>query len=338
VSRSRQIALRLVASGAFVALALRGISIGRVIDDIGNASPGWFLAALSLLALSYALGALRWRLLARGKGIEMGIVNAARFTWIGLFFTNVLPTGFGGDAVRAWIVGRRNGRLPAVTASVLADRMTALWALVSVGALGVAIDGGSLPGVVVIATLLACAAVAAGSVLLLVPGPARLLSRMTSRWARPSRAIARVGADLVSYTARPDLLFGAVALSLAAQACVILAASMLARSLGIHISLGLLATTIPVALLATATPTNINGLGIREAVFRALLVPAGVLPALAVAFSLMTVVAGAIVSLPGAFAWIALRYHRPVPVPAEPAVAGERRGAPTAAPALSTAP
>jgi hypothetical protein len=326
-ARVRQVALRVVISGAFIWLALRGISIGRVVDDIANASPGWFVGALAVLSFSYALGALRWRILARGQQIELSLADTARFTWIGLFFTNVLPTGFGGDAVRAWILGRRDGHLPAVTASVLADRMSALWALVSVGALGVIVDGGSLPGIVIVGALLACGAVALGSVLLLAPGPARALSRATARWARPSRAIGRVGQGLATYTGRRDLLAAAVAISLAAQACVVLAALMLSRSLGLHISIGLLATTIPVALLATATPTNINGLGIRETVFRALLVPAGVLPALAVAFSLTTVVAGAIVSLPGAFAWVALRYRpaaRPLPQASTPA-APERR-------------
>jgi hypothetical protein len=82
------------------------------------------------------------------------------------------------------------------------------------------------------------------------------------------------------------------------------------------VGVGLLAACIPVALLATATPTNINGLGVREAVFRVLLVPAGVLPAKAVAFSLMTVIAAAIVSLPGAVAWIVLRHRAPVEAPA----------------------
>ena len=94
---------------------------------------------------------------------------------------------------------------------------------------------------------------------------------------------------------------------------MVLAALMLARALGLQIGVGLLVTTIPVALLATATPTSINGLGVREAVFRALLVPAGVAPSRAVAFSLLTVIAGGLVSLPGAAAWVALRRERSRP-------------------------
>ncbi|MGD0196554.1 MAG: lysylphosphatidylglycerol synthase transmembrane domain-containing protein [Solirubrobacteraceae bacterium] len=315
MKRARQITLRLALSAAFVWLALRGLSAGNVLARVAHAQPDWFLAGLGVLTISFVLGALRWRLLVRGQQIELGVADAARLTWIGLFFTNVLPTGFGGDAVRVWIAGRRSGAVPAVTASVLADRLCALWALTGLGAVGVAIDAGALPAVIVVSILTACAVVALGSMLLLAPAPARLLVRATARWQRPSQAIARVGGGLATYAKRPGLLVSAVAISLLAQVCVIVAAMLLARSLGLNVGASLLSTTIPVALLATATPTNINGLGVRETVFRALLVPAGVLPAIAVAFSLITVIAGAIVSLPGAIAWISLRYRATAPAP-----------------------
>jgi hypothetical protein len=310
VKRARQIGLRIAVSAGFIYLALRGISTGHVLSALTHAQASWFLGGLAVLSVSFVLGALRWRLLVRGQHVELGVKDAARLTWIGLFFTNVLPTGFGGDAVRVWIVGRRSNALPAVTASVLADRLAALWALTALGALGVALDASALPAVVIASILSACALVAIGSFLLLAPAPARALVKATARWQRASQAIARTSAGMATYADRRELLVKAVAISLIAQVCVILAALLLARSLGLHVGMGLLSTTIPVALLATATPTNINGLGVRETVFRALLVPAGVLPAIAIAFSLITVVAGAIVSLPGAIAWISMRHHR----------------------------
>ena len=319
MKRARHIGLRLVLSAGFIYLAFRGISTGHVLTALTHANPTWFLAGLAALSVSFVLGALRWRLLVRGQQIELGLRDAARLTWIGLFFTNVLPTGFGGDAVRVWIAGRRSNAVPAVTASVLADRLAALWALTALGALGVAIDAGALPTVVVVSILSACGVVGLGSFLLLARAPARALTNATARWPRVSGVVARTSQGMATYADRKELLFEAVAISLVAQVCVVFAAVMLARSLGLHVGMGLMSTTIPVALLATATPTNINGLGIRETVFRALLVPAGVLPAIAVAFSLITVVAGAIVSLPGAIAWISLRYRAaPAPEPTAP--------------------
>jgi uncharacterized protein (TIRG00374 family) len=316
-----RVAVRVLASGVFIWLALRGVRVASVVDYLAGAAPAWLIAALAVLAVSFAIGALRWRILAHDQGVELGFAGALRYSWIGLFFTNVLPTGFGGDAVRAWLAGRRAGALSRVTSSVLIDRMVAVWALVAVGAVAVLVKSGELPAIAIIACLLSVAAVVAASVLLLAPAPARVLTRVTARWPRVSGPIERVGDGLRHYAGRRRLLVRAFAISLFAQACVVLAAYLLARALGLRLDIGLLATVIPVALLATATPTNINGLGVREAVFRVLLVPAGVAPGKAVAFSLLTVIAAAIVSLPGALAWIALR----------------RRGQTTAMPGAATA-
>ena len=187
----RRVAFRVALSAAFVWLALRGIRVRVVVAEIGSAQNGWLLGALVLLSVSFALGAARWRLLVRGQGVRLRGGEALRYTWIGLFFTNLLPSGFGGDAVRAWIAGRRSGALAAVTGSVLADRLTALWALVTLGALGVLIEHATLPSIVVLSTLLSCGAVAVGSVLVLAPGPARVLSRATAMAARLRRRAAR---------------------------------------------------------------------------------------------------------------------------------------------------
>ncbi len=173
-----------------------------------------------------------------------------------------------------------------------------------------------LPGVAIVSCVLACVAVVVGSAILLIPAPLRALSRATARWPRVAGPIERVGAGLASYAGKRDLLLRAVAISLVAQACVMFAAYALARALGLHVGIGLLATCIPVALLATAAPTTINGLGVRESVFRVLLVPAGVAADRAVAFSLLTVIATAIISLPGAVAWIAMHRRARVEAPA----------------------
>jgi uncharacterized protein (TIRG00374 family) len=314
-----RVTLRFAISGLFVWLALRGLRVSTIADELAGARLGWFTGGLGLLTLSFVLGALRWRALARGQGVELGLAGALRYSWIGNFFTNVLPSGFGGDAVRAWLAGRRAGALSRVTASVLMDRLVAAWALFALGAFAVIVQASRLPSVAIVACLLSGALVICGSAMLLAPAPARLLARATARWSRLSGPIERVGKGLASYRGRCSLLARAVAISLASQLCVVAAAYMLARALGLRIDLGLLATCIPVALLATTAPSAINGLGIREAVFRVLLVPAGVPASRAVAFSLLTVVAAAIVSLPGALAWVVMR--RQARVDASPGLA-----------------
>lgn len=301
--RGAGFALRLAVTVGFGALALWGTGANAVLDQLAGGELSWILAALAVLSVSYALAGVRWWLLLRGQDVAISLPTALSLTWIGLFAGNLLPTGFGGDAVRAWIGGRRAGALALVTASVLIDRLTAVWALFALGVVAVAIGGSGIPEGATISLVVSSAGVLVGSLVLLASAPARLVASGTRRWPSVSGRVERLGVGLRRFGADGRLLAAAVATSLACQSCVIVAAWMLARGLGLHLGLGVVAVAVPVALLSTAVPTSINGLGVHQAVFRALLVPAGLAPAQAVAFSVSTIAAGAIVSLPGIVLW-----------------------------------
>jgi glycosyltransferase 2 family protein len=303
--------LRLAVTVAFGALALWGTGAGAVLNELAGGKPSWILGALAVLPVSYALAAVRWWLLLRGQQVAIGLRTALSLTWIGLFAGNLLPTGFGGDAVRAWMGGRRTGALALVTASVLIDRLTAVWALFALGVVGVVVGGSAIPEGAAVSLVISSAAVVIGSVVLLASAPARLVVLGTRRWPGISGRVERLGQGLGRFGADRRLLVAAVLTSVACQSCVIVAAWMLARGLGLHLGLGVVAVAVPVALLSTAVPTSINGLGVHQAVFRALLVPAGLAPAEAVAFSVSTIAAGALVSLPGIVFWVRRRNRGP---------------------------
>jgi len=296
--------LRLVLSVAFIALALAGIGAGRVVDALSQMDVALLAAAVAVLGVSHLIASGRWWLLLRGLGLSIGRAEAVRHFFVGLFFTNVLPTGFGGDAVRGWAVAKRTSRPVEAGVSVVIDRVAAVWALVALGLLaGVAVPD-AVPHVARVSIFTSSAAVALGSVVLFSERTLRVCERLLQGRSGVVDVVRRISGALRQVAARPALMACAVGLSVLSQLCVSFAAWLLARGLGIDVSPLLLTAAIPVALLATALPTTINGFGVREAVFRALLVPAGVAPATAVAFSLMTVVAGALVSLPGAVLWV----------------------------------
>lgn len=299
--------LRVAVSGGFLVLALMGVGAGRVVDAIGRLSLGALAVAVALLAVSHAIAAYRWTLLLHKQELNVPFRMALRVYFVGLFFTNVLPSGFGGDGVRAWMVYKRRGWFARATVSVLMDRLVALWALVALGLIAALLVPGSIPTSTRLSLVAVSGGVLLGSALLLSAGPRGRLARLAEGHERLGRVASPADAALHDCAADRPLLARTFALALASQAFVCLAAWALAAGLDLHVSLLLITACIPVALLATLPPTTINGLGVREAVFRALLVPAGVAPGAAVAFSLVTVLAGAIVSLAGAGLWIADR-------------------------------
>jgi glycosyltransferase 2 family protein len=130
----------------------------------------------------------------------------------------------------------------------------------------------------------------------------------------PERArpwVAQVAAALRAYLDDRRLLAMVVVLGLAFQALIVLATWALAETLGLGLSLALLAVVIPLVLIATALPISIGGFGVREGSYVALLAGAGVSSADATLLSLLSAAAMALASLPGGLVLLLAHGDRP---------------------------
>ena len=123
---------------------VRTIQTSSDTDEIVSPGFGTYLRNLDLWlfavgALCYCFSVLlsgtRWWWLLRVNDLRVRWWDAQRFTWIGLFFNNVVPGQTGGDAVKALYIMKHcpGGRLPALM-SVLVDRILGLGSLALLGA------------------------------------------------------------------------------------------------------------------------------------------------------------------------------------------------------------
>ncbi|MCA8941164.1 MAG: flippase-like domain-containing protein, partial [Planctomycetes bacterium] len=95
-----------------------------------------FAAGAACYLFSLVFSSIRWWWLLRVNRVECSIVDSIRFTWIGVFFNNVVPGQTGGDVVKALYIMRHagdSGRVAAVV-SVLVDRVLGLASLALLGA------------------------------------------------------------------------------------------------------------------------------------------------------------------------------------------------------------
>jgi uncharacterized protein (TIRG00374 family) len=232
---------------------------------------------------------------------------SVRAYWIGLFANNLLPTGFGGDAVRAWLVAPKGAELARSLTSVLVDRLTAFAVLIPVAWLGAAVGGGEIPASLV--ALLAVVTVASGIAVLAAVwllrrrGLSRFLPEVLRPWA------SEVAQTLRRYGSARERMAEVVLLAIAFQALVVAAAWVLSESLALGIDPELIAVVLPLVLFATIVPISIAGFGVREGAFVALLGEAGVSSGDAVLLSLASAAALALASLPGG-ALMLLRHER----------------------------
>jgi glycosyltransferase 2 family protein len=315
------LALRLVVSVLLLAAVLAYAGVGKMADAIREASWGWFAAALALMALNSILGAVRWRMLLRHAHVEVTELRAVRAFAGALFLNNVLPTAVGGDAVRAWLVGREGGLVRATTAT-LVDKVTALACLFVVAWIALIVDSEEVPGSLVtvlawvtaglLAAFVLAGLVAAGARPLVRRLPERLANMIREAWWALRRWAA--SARLMAWVLGLGLVYGAFGL---------LVFVLVAKAVGVELSFALAAVTTPVVLVAMLIPVSIGGLGVREGGFVLLLGEAGVSAADATLLALLSTAAilvatAAVVAATAGFESLRTRAGPARPLPRRP--------------------
>jgi len=110
-------------------LSLRLVDLDSVGKQLANLAWGWIALSLVLLLIQMLLIALRWREIALVCGTTLPVAKSLRYSFIGQFFSQVLPSTVGGDAVRIWLLARGGAGWPTAIYSVLIDRVVGVSAL-----------------------------------------------------------------------------------------------------------------------------------------------------------------------------------------------------------------
>lgn len=291
---------RLVVSALLLAVVARSIDWGTLADSLSGAAWGWFVLATALVCAALLVGAVRWHTLLHHADLPARPFETLRAYWIGIFSNNFLPTGFGGDVVRSWLVARSGKPLARAFTSVLVDRAVALVSLFVLGWLGLLLLPVDVPEELVTPFAIATGAGAVLGIVTVAVLRRRGLSRFLPPVMRPW--VSEVAATLRAYGRDHGVQGEALVLSLVFQTLMVFSTWMLARALGLDISPVAFAVVIPLVLIVTVVPISVAGFGVREGAYVVLLGELGVSASDATLLSLFTVVALAIASLPGGIA------------------------------------
>src|SRR5215467_3247043 len=107
-------------------LSLRGINLASIKQRLGGLDVRWLVFSLFILCAETFLLALRWREIALICGAELRYSRALSYTFIGQFFSQVLPSTVGGDAARIWLLARVGAEWSTAVYSVLIDRLVGI--------------------------------------------------------------------------------------------------------------------------------------------------------------------------------------------------------------------
>lgn len=224
----------------------------------------WILLILFCTVFSMAIQANRWRslLLEEGKKIKFRTFYA--YIALGYFFNNLLPSGFGGDAVKTIAFGKRFGNIANSVAAVAISRVMGLLAmfLCFFATLPFVVARYDIPAIY---TGSVCA-VALVSVLVIVGG------LFSDKIKLPAKLTAKVPFLLKLQDAfsiyrgykKAFLLSGLDSIWLQISSIAIHYAYF--QAVGVPVDLATITVFMTITITVSMLPISINGIGIREGV------------------------------------------------------------------------
>lgn len=241
----------------------------------------WQSMVLPFLLLVTGMVTMSWRLveLLRGRGLQISLPDAVRLTLVANLFTLVLPAG-GGDVARFYYASASaSGRRTEVAAIMVMDRVVGLVTLLITPLLAWPLLTGSSGGSGVMQSIMAAAALTAGSVIvglamIIVPrhGVATPLAWVLDRLPLRYHRELFVGA-IRGYREQPGALARAVLASLVTHGLLAVAFSLLyAQGSGARPLVAVLAL---LGFVVNSLPLTPGGIGVGEAAFEVLFAQAG---------------------------------------------------------------
>jgi glycosyltransferase 2 family protein len=291
---------RVLLTIAIIAYVLRGFDVDAAKIALSHFSAVALEETLLLIAIDRGIMFWRWLILIRSvSAAPTG--DLARIFFVSSFLGSFLPAGVGGDAARAFQVGRQTGRVGGAIASVVVDRWLGLLAVGISGCVGVLVSLAAVPDQLRELTI-------ALTLLLVVGGVATLYADRLVDRILPARenhgwfinSVRRLSNALAIYRGVPNDLWTVGALSLVVQAVRITLAWVIGSGLGIALPFSYYWVFMPLNILIILLPLSLGGFGLPQGTMVWTLGPLGVAPTQAFLLSLLFVLAGVVGNLPGA--------------------------------------
>ncbi len=285
--------LKILVSLGALGWVLTRIPVATVAEAAVGADFGLLLVAYLLFNLGLLVRAGRWLILLRGSGSQVSFFRLVELYFVGSFFNSFLPSGFGGDVVRAAEV-TRDVEAGAAIGTVIVDRLTGMLVLFAMGLLALPASSKLLPPEMVWQVAAVAAAGLVAGLFFLHGGLLRRMSPVLERLlpARLAALISPAGEGPAGRVHRAvtgcgwRAVAGALGASVFFNTLLVSWWILAGRALGIVLSPAAYVTFIPILSLTLIVP-SIGGLGVREGLAPLLFSSAGVPAAQAVALSLV---------------------------------------------------
>jgi uncharacterized protein (TIRG00374 family) len=253
--------LKVCLSVGLLAYLFTLIDLDRLLDQLRGVELRYLFIALMLLLAQIGISSLKWQVILRSDGVSMSLPYLVKTYMIGNFLSLFLPTSIGGDIYRVLAIRGVNRDLAKSTSSVLFDRLSGVFALVTICMIAYL----ALPDQAYEPFILLVYALGVAGFLLVSSSAA--IRIMSSSKVSLLRKLGRVLVSFRNYRRNPRSLALIVLLSFIFQLNIVLINKVYTVSLGLDIPFATLLVIIPLIYSTEVLPISINGLGVRESAY-----------------------------------------------------------------------
>ena len=250
----------LVSVGGFAYIFYK-IPLSEVVENWNIGMTPWIIAMLVAATLVMAIQANRWKGLSI-QGTEIPFKTYYAYTAMGYFFNNLLPTGFGGDAVKSIAFGKKFNQTSQSVSAVLIARIQGLLAmfLCFFIALPFALSKTDIPlTYTLIMTVASLVCIIFISLCLFsdkVPVPQAITNKFTF--------ITKLQQSLSIYRKHKKQILLSSLDSLWLQLLTLFIAYAYFRAVGVDIDISILVVFTSITTVISMLPISLNGIGVRE--------------------------------------------------------------------------
>ena len=252
----------IVSVGGFAYIFYK-VPFSSVVDNWSLSMTPWILLMLVAANLIMLIQANRWKGLSV-QGPEIPFKTYYAYTAMGYFFNNLLPTGFGGDAVKSLAFGKKFNQTSQSISAVLLSRIQGLLAmfLCFFIALPFALSKTEVPFVYTLVMTIAMLVCMVFVILCLfsdkVPVPAAILNKLTF--------IPKMQKSLSIYRQYKKQVLLSSLDSLWLQLLTLFMAYAYFKAVGQSIDISILVVFTSITIVISMLPVSLNGIGVREGV------------------------------------------------------------------------
>lgn len=260
--------LRIGCTIALFAILFKSFSWGSLLGVLSHADKGQLAVGFIVGLFCIIVSAYQWRSLLSAEHIKFDLADLVDLYLVGIAFSHFLPTGMGGDAIKAVRVGNASGNNPGSASAVVMSRVTGFFGMMLIGIPVLLLWHNHFSNELILWFLglsLLVGGMIGGAVFFAV-----LLPRFVKgKWIthKVFKSGIKIGLALSVAMKRPRSLGIAILYGVIFWIASCMNHYAYAIALGIHLPLYFYFVAIPFISLVTFLPISINGFGVREWAF-----------------------------------------------------------------------